>query len=62
MSEITNKPMKYKKYAVLKDKGYNKEFVDMYFNFIKENKKYLIGRSNKGKIPIEFPSNIKDFL
>lgn len=62
ISIVTNKPMKYKKYAILKDNGYNKEFVDMYFNFIKENKKYLIGRSNKGKIPIEFPSNIKENL
>lgn len=62
ISIIMNKPMKYKNYVMLKDKGYSQEFIDKYFNFIKDNKQYLIGRSNKGKIPIEFPSYIKDFI
>lgn len=62
MSEIINKPMKYKNYVMLKDKGYNEDFIQKYFNFIKENKQFLIGRSNKGKIPIEFSEDIKMVL
>lgn len=62
ISEITNKPMKYKNYVVLKDKGYNNDFVNEYFSFMKENKEFLIGRSNKGKLPIEFTENIKQVL
>lgn len=62
MSEITNKPMKYKNYVVLKDKGYNENFINEYFSFIKNNKKLLIGRSNKGKKPIEFSESIKQIL
>lgn len=62
ISIVTNKPMKYKNYVVLKDKGYNNDFVNEYFSFIKKNKDFLIGRSNKGKLPIEFPENIKQSL
>ena len=62
ISIIMNKPMKYKNYVVLKDKGYNENFINEYFSFIKNNKKLLIGRSNKGKKPIEFSESIKQIL
>ena len=62
ISIVTNRLMKYKNYVMLKDKDYNEEFIQKYFKFIKENKQFLIGRSNKGKIPIEFSEDIKMVL
>lgn len=41
ITEVVNKPMRYKNFVILKYKNYTQDYINNYFNFIKQNIKYL---------------------